>query len=95
MPDDIKTAPKERFAIEQLARDIAKLLDGAVKQTAAKFGKKYGFTLFLYEFGGPEGLLNYISNCERADMIQMVELWLKKQKAGETGTLMNPPHSRN
>ena len=40
-----------------------------------------GFTVFTFDFG-EKGNMAYVSNCERADMIRLVEEWLAYQKAG-------------
>ena len=86
------TPRTERFWIEDHARDVARLLDEGLQNAAAPFGKRYGFALFFFEFSDdPNGLLTYISNGERADMIRMLEKWLERQKAGDAGTLVRPP----
>ena len=66
--------------LEAAARQLAALIDAATNRA----GKRYGFTLFLFSFEGPE--LAYISNAQRKDMIKAVEEWLQRQRSGEADT---------
>lgn len=47
-------------------RGIAQALD---EHFIEKAGRRLGFCLILFEFGGP-GTTNYVSNADRADMIK-------------------------
>lgn len=40
----------------------------------------WGFNLLLFEFGGPDKSLFYISSAEREDVIQVMKEWIKRQE---------------
>lgn len=63
--------------LEESARQLARHIDGVLTEV---HGERIGFALFVYAFGGPGGPLTYVSNCDRADMIGLVEEWLVNVK---------------
>lgn len=65
---------KKEEALRAKAREIAKSLGAAMPPGV-------GFTLFLFETGGPGSLLTYISSAGRDDMIEVVKEWLALQEA--------------
>lgn len=88
MPDKIDPA-KLRY-IESRARAIAKLLDTQIHATTTE---KYGFALLIFSFQGPE--LTYISNAERADMIQALRELLEKWETGNMSDFPGGIDARN
>lgn len=76
-----------RKALEDFQRELARDL---AARLAKAFGQPVGFTLFLFDFGA-RGNLSYISNADRADMINVVREWLARQDAGLT---TDPPGDR-
>lgn len=40
-----------------------------------------GFTIFLFDFG-TGGNTAYVSSADRADMVRLIEEWLRRQKGG-------------
>ena len=63
--------------LEGTARHLAAVIDATIKKGL----KRYGFTLFLFSFDGPE--LTYISNAQREDMVKAVQEWLNRQRSSQ------------
>lgn len=63
--------------LEGSARHLAAVIEASINRV----GRKYGFTLFLFSFDGPE--LTYISNAQREDMIKAVQEWLNRQRSSQ------------
>jgi hypothetical protein len=62
---------------EGTMRDIAKIVE-------RKLGKKYGFVVLAYEHGD-SGRLNYVSNSNRADVVQAMKEFIAATE-GNWGT---------
>jgi hypothetical protein len=54
---------KTRESMEKICRDIGQLIGSAMPEG-------WGFSLLVFEFGGPGGNASYISNARRVDMIK-------------------------
>jgi len=54
--------------LKKLMNDIGNLLGGALASATKDTGLKYGFCLFMFQFG-EGGFTNYISNANREDML--------------------------
>lgn len=71
-----------RAALEQLSREL-------IGYAIHKLGSRVGITVFVYEFGAAKNLA-YISNGTRESMIEAVEEWLGRLKAGLTTDPLGP-----
>jgi hypothetical protein len=65
-----------RAVLEHLSREL-------IGYAIHKLGKRIGITLFVFEFGDLKNFA-YISNADRATMIDAVKEWLALQEAGLT-----------
>lgn len=59
-------------------QEIAKFIENRV-------GKKYGFSVLIYEHGTGDGRLNYVSNSKREDVIKAMKEFIE-QTEGNWGT---------
>ena len=82
--------PSQLRYLESKAREIAKLLDKAVNKGQPR---RYGFTLLLYSFEGPE--LTYISNSNRDDMIKTMKELLARWEARDMSDFPGGIDARN
>jgi pheromone shutdown protein TraB len=57
--------------MEAAGRDIAVLLERAMKNFQAAGGDRWGFALMLFSFNGGE--FTWISNANRADMVKTMQ----------------------
>ncbi len=78
--------PLTRRALEVDCRGLAAGLDRALE---AKHGQRVGFAIFLFDFGTGANLA-YISNASRDSMIEAVEEWLARQRAGLESDPLGP-----
>lgn len=53
--------------MQEIAKDIEK-----------KLGKKYGFTLLIYEHNTDTGRMNYVSNSKREDVVKTMKEFIEK-----------------
>jgi hypothetical protein len=67
---DAPIDPKFREVMNNLAADLDTLLNPGLKNTE----RMVGFVLLVFPFGEDhEGLVNYISNANRADVVTMLK----------------------
>lgn len=79
MSDETKRVdPAKMRFIEGKAREVGKMVDGAIHKTftGADTKDRYGFALLIFGFDTPE--LTYVSNAERADMRKMLRELLER-----------------
>lgn len=78
----MKEISKEKLrGMESNARNLAGKIDQHMSIASTEH---YGFALVLFSFEGPE--LTYVSNAERADMINALEELVGNLKRGSEGT---------
>lgn len=71
-------------ALSGLMNDIGKLLHEAILRTV---GKEYGFALFMFGLAGDEkSRMNYISDCNREDMIAVLKEFIARVEGRYDGT---------
>ena len=63
-----------RPELQELMRDIAGILDGAISQHMSN----QGFALLIFDLG-EGGTMNYISNAQRDDMVKAMQEFIEKQ----------------
>ena len=51
----------------------------------SKLGKKYGFTLMVYEHNTEDGRMNYVSNSNREDVVKAMKEFIAETE-GSWGT---------
>ena len=68
-------------AMEAKLRDIGELLGVAIEQADG-----WGFCLMMFDFG-KDGVMSYISNAQRENMIHILHEFLGRLSAGDRGTL--------
>ena len=62
-------------------RDMAESLDKFLNGELEGDNRRYGFCLFVFEFGtGPGRRMNYVSNCKRLDMKVMFQEQLRRME---------------
>jgi hypothetical protein len=59
--------------VKTILRSIGSKIGAAVKPG-------WGFALFIYEYGGPNGANFYIASADRSDIIRMLEEWIARQR---------------
>jgi hypothetical protein len=65
------TTPKE--ILQGVAKGLDDVFNGPVRP------KKYGFALLVFEFGKTDnGMVDYVSNAERNDMITAMKEWVAR-----------------
>jgi hypothetical protein len=67
-----------RQQLEAPMREIAKQLNDLLREI---HGERTGFLLMTFNFDGP-GTMAYISNAQRADMIQAAKEWVARVESG-------------
>lgn len=80
MPREID--PEIAKSLEKNARELGNVLDYVINR-GNPGERKYGFTLLLYSFEGPE--ITYLCNSDRPSMIKAMEEILVRLKSGDNG----------
>lgn len=75
--------PRHREAMNDLARTLDTGLNGAPGLPASP--QKVGFCLLVFPFNGAPGLMNYISNAEREDMLKALREFIAHAEGRVTG----------
>jgi len=75
MPDARRPRTEELKQMERTAREVGRLLGGHMPAGC-------GFALFVFEYG-PGGWLTYMSNAERADMVNALKEFLVRVELGK------------
>lgn len=84
LPDDHETVVMH----QSMARALDEFLNGEKKEGRKK---RYGFVLLTFEFDHVEGgLVNYVSNAQREDMLVAMREWLARAE----GRVMEPSEER-
>jgi hypothetical protein len=84
LPDDHETV----IMHQSMARALDEFLNGEKKEGRAK---KYGFVLLTFEFGHTDnGLVNYVSNANREDMLTAMREWIARAE----GRVLEPTKER-
>jgi hypothetical protein len=65
---------KKRLALEKFTADIGRMFGEVLKEKMPGVG----FSLLLFEFGGPGKAIAYVSNAQREDMISSMKELLAK-----------------
>ena len=68
MDRKVKNGAQHQMYTEEIMRALGSGISDALGKT---IGKDYGFTLLVFPFGR-EGISNYISNANRAEIISML-----------------------
>lgn len=68
---------------------VKKRLPGIANGISACLPNKYGFALLVFNLGeAPDNECMYVSNCEREDIVKVMEEWIEATKekfANDTG----------
>lgn len=65
--------------LAKLMNDIGLIIGGALKATVKDTGEQYGFALFMFNMkGGDSSRMNYISNCDREDMLASLKEFIAR-----------------
>jgi hypothetical protein len=73
--------------MEHAGREIAAVLQGAIRHYESLGGEKWGFALMLFSFDGPE--FSWISNAERADMVRAMQEFINRNPPDQTSEERN------
>ena len=63
-------------SMEAAGRDLAGVLERALKQYFSRDGERWGFALMLFSFDGPE--FTWISNAQRAGMVKTMQEFIAR-----------------
>ena len=82
--DKEQVEPIEDNFIESM-NELASILDSIFnakwKEDSSKHPREYGFSLFVFPFGeNPENRINFISNTNREDMLQVLREFISKHQ---------------
>lgn len=74
--------PQKIREMEQAGREIATVLERAIKSYQLSSGERWGFGLFIFSFEGPE--FTWISNAQRADMVKTMQEFIARNPPDQT-----------
>lgn len=84
MPDQFKT-PKQ-VEIENTCADMGRLVNQIIRNKVEPIlGRKIGFTILMFDFGGTapdQEYMTYMSNADRDGMIEAMKEFIEKSEAG-------------
>jgi hypothetical protein len=70
----------------KLMNDIGRMIGNAVKETVKSTGEEYGFALLMFGVKGDESSrMNYISNCDREDMLAAMKEFIARNEGTYQG----------
>jgi len=73
-------------ALVQLMNDIGRIIGRALKEHTRKEKESYGFALLMFGLTGDESSrMNYISNCDRADMLAAMKEFIARNEGRYEG----------
>lgn len=72
---------KEADNFEILNPDVQQVLQPLAREIESKIPKGYGFNLLIFSFG-KGGSMFYVSNAERANMIEAMREFIARQEGG-------------
>lgn len=75
-----KEQPIEPVLVK-LMNDIGRMIGAALKATVKDSGEEYGFALLMFGIEGDESCrMNYISNCDRQDMLAAMREFIARNE---------------
>jgi len=69
---------------QELEQELPYMIRALENFLQNKFGVRMGLTLFLFELNKEPSSVAYISNAQRADMIETIKEWIARQEVGMT-----------
>lgn len=73
-------------ALVELMNDIGRIIARALKETVQHTGEQYGFALLMFGTKGEESSrMNYISNCDRSDMLALMKEFIARNEGTYQG----------
>lgn len=73
-------------ALVEIMNDIGRAIGQALKEHTAKHKERYGFALLMFALGeGEDHRMNYVSNCDRADMLASMKEFIARAEGRYEG----------